>query len=109
MTANGALVTLTRALGGTSLDDGIRVVGDNPGDMENERGIMALRHHAGKLLGDSERWRELIPDMPGGSLPESGDIAAAIAFPASPRARFVSGVVLTVDGGMSGSQAVIGG
>ena len=69
VTANGALVTLTRALGGTSLDDGIRVVGISPGDMENERGIMALKHHALKRFGDSDRWRELISGMPGGSLP----------------------------------------
>lgn len=108
VTANSALIALTRALGGTSLDDGIRVVGINPGDMENERGIMALRHHARKTLGDGERWRELISGMPGGSLPVSEDMAHAIAFLASSRARFISGVVLTVDGGMSGRQAVIG-
>ena len=109
VTANAALIALTQALGGTSLDDGIRVVGVNPGDMENERGIMALKHHAQKTLGDRERWRELIADMPGASLPVSHDMACAIAFLASPRARFISGVVLTIDGGMSGSQAVIGG
>ena len=109
VTANGALITLTRALGGTSLNDGIRVVGINPGDMENERGIMALRHHAERRFGDPERWRELISELPGKSLPVSDDMAWAIVFLASPRARFVSGVVLTIDGGMSGSQAVIGG
>jgi NAD(P)-dependent dehydrogenase (short-subunit alcohol dehydrogenase family) len=35
--ANGALITLTRPLGVTSLNDGIRVPGINPGDMENVR------------------------------------------------------------------------
>ena len=38
-TADRALITLTRAVGGTSFDDGIRVVGINPGDAENERGL----------------------------------------------------------------------
>ncbi|MCE2520021.1 MAG: SDR family oxidoreductase [Alphaproteobacteria bacterium] len=109
VTANGALVTLTRALGGTSLDDGIRVLGISPGDMENDRGIMALRHHALNKFGDSDRWRELMSGMPGGSLPVSGDMADAIVFLASPRARFISGVVLTIDGGMCARQAVIGG
>ncbi len=109
VTANGALVTLTRALGGTSLDDGIRVLGISPGDMENDRGIMALKHHALKKFGDSDRWRELISGMPGGSLPVSADMADAIVFLASPRARFISGVVLTIDGGMCARQAVTGG
>ncbi|MFT6304199.1 MAG: hypothetical protein ACI9XK_004225 [Granulosicoccus sp.] len=36
ITANGPLRTLTRALGGTSLNDGIRVLGINPGDKGNE-------------------------------------------------------------------------
>lgn len=109
VTANGALITLTRALGGTSLNDGIRVVGINPGDMENERGIMALRHHANRRFGDPERWRELWANMPGGSVPVSEDMANAMVFLASEKARYISGVVLTIDGGMSASQAVIGG
>lgn len=109
VTANGGLITLTRALGGTSLNDGIRVVGINPGDMQNDRGIMALRYHAKHKLGDPERWRELLAHMPGGSVPVSEDMANAIVFLASPKARYVTGVVLTIDGGMSASQSVIGG
>ena len=108
VTANGALITLTRALGGTSLNDGIRVVGINPGDMENERGIMFLRRQAEKAFGDADRWREMMSDLPGGSAPNSEDMANAIVFLGSPRARYISGTVLTIDGGLSASQAVIG-
>jgi NAD(P)-dependent dehydrogenase (short-subunit alcohol dehydrogenase family) len=108
VTANGALITLTRALGGTSLNDGIRVVGINPGDMENERGIMFLQRQAEKAFGDADRWREMMSDLPGGSAPSSEDMANAIVFLASPRARYISGTVLTIDGGLSASQAVIG-
>lgn len=108
VTANSALITLTRALGGTSLNDGIRVLGINPGDMVNERGIMFLRRQAEKSLGDAERWREMMSDLPGGSAPSSEDMANAIVFLASPRAQYISGTVLTIDGGLSGSQAVIG-
>ena len=107
VTANAGLIALTRALGGTSLDDGIRVVGVNPGDMENERGIMALRRYARRAYGDAERWRDMFSELPGGSAPISDDMAHAIVFLASPRARYISGVVLTIDGGMSASQAVI--
>ena len=100
-------VALTRALGGTGLDDGIRVVGGNPGDMENERGIMALRRSAERAFGDTERWRDMFSELSGGSAPVSDDMAHAIVFLANPRARYVSAVVLTIDGRMSASQAVI--
>ena len=108
VTANAALITLTRALGGTSLEHGIRVVGINPGDMENERGVLFLRRQAEKAFGDAERWREMYSQLPGGSAPTSEDMANAIVFLSSPRARYISGVVLTIDGGLSASQAVIG-
>jgi NAD(P)-dependent dehydrogenase (short-subunit alcohol dehydrogenase family) len=109
VTANGALITLTRALGGTSLNHGIRVLGINPGDIENERGVMFLRRQAEKAFGDADRWREMYSDLPGGSAPDSDDMANAILFLASPRARYISGIVLTIDGGLSASQSVIGG
>ena len=108
ITANSALITLTRALGGTSLNDGIRVLGINPGDMENERGEKFLRLQAARDLGDAEKWREMYADQPGGAVANSEDIANAVLFLVSPRARFVSGTVLTIDGGMSASQAVVG-
>ncbi len=108
VTANSALIALTRALGGTSLDDGIRVVGVNPGDMENQRGIMFFKRHAAQALGDEVRWREMMGELPGKSAPVSDDMANAIVFLASDRARFISGAMLTIDGGLSASQAVIG-
>ena len=107
VSANGALITLTRALGGASLDAGIRVVGISPGDMENERGIMFLRLQAEKQLGDPERWREKLAELPGGFAGTSEDMAHAVLFLASPRARYISGTVLTIDGGLSARQAVI--
>ena len=107
ITANGALIILTRALGGTSLNDGIRVLGINPGDMENERGEKFLRIQAARDLGNAEKWREMYTDQPGGAVANSEDIANAVRFLVSPRARFVSGTVLTIDGGMAASQAVV--
>lgn len=106
-TANSALITLTRAVGGTSLDDGIRVVGINPGDMVNERGTMFLRRYAEKKWGDAERWKEMMDDLPGGRAATSEDMANAMVFFASERAGYVNGVVLSIDGGLSARQAVI--
>jgi len=107
VSANAALATLTRALGGESLDHGVRVVGVSPGDMINERGTEFLRRQAEKEFGDPGRWRERLARLPGGRAATSEEVADIILFLASPRAAYVSGAVLTVDGGMSSRRAVI--
>ena len=106
ISANSALAALTRALGGESLDHGVRVVGVSPGDMANERGIEFLRRQAGKELGDPGLWRERLSRLPGGRAATSEGVADAILFFASPRAGYVSSTVLTVDGGLSSRCAV---
>ncbi len=73
-----------------------------------------LVNNAGAIPGgslediDEDRWREMYSDLPGGSAATSEDIANAVAFLASSRARYISGTVLTIDGGLSASQAVVG-
>jgi 3-oxoacyl-[acyl-carrier protein] reductase len=42
----------------------------------------------------------ILPRIPLGKFGEGADIAAAVAFLASPEAKFITGQVLTVDGGM---------
>ncbi len=106
LSANSALATLTRALGGESLDHGVRVVGVSPGDMTNERGMEFLRRQAEKEFGDPGRWRERLVRLPGGRAATSEEVADAILFLASPRAGYVSGTVLTVDGGLSSRRCV---
>ena len=106
ISANAALSTLTRALGGESLDHGVRVVGVSPGDMTNRRGTEFLRRRAEEEFGDPDRWRERLARLPGGRAATSEDVADAILFLASPRAGYVSGTVLTVDGGLSSRRSV---
>ena len=98
--ANVALNGLTRSLGGRSIDDGIRVVGVNPGAVETERwrGIHMAR--AQKILGDASRWREVLSDdqpLKRAATPE--EIANVVLFLASERASWVCGEVVNVDGG----------
>ncbi len=98
-TANAALNAFTRALGGASMDDGIRVVGVNPGWIRTERMIGMLRAQAAKRFGDAERWEELTKGQPAPG--EPGQVADMVAFLASDRAAHVSGTVINVDGGAS--------
>jgi len=98
--ANIALNGVTKSMGGRSIDDGIRVVGVNPGavDTERWRGIHMAR--AKKILGDAGRWREVLyPDQPLDRAGKPEEIADVVVFLASERADWVCGEVVNVDGG----------
>jgi len=96
---NASLMALTRALGARSLKDGIRVIGVNPGLIKTARLEALLRATAQTRLNDPERWRELMPKDPPPGEPE--DIARLVAFLASDCAQYITGTVVTADGGVS--------
>jgi NAD(P)-dependent dehydrogenase (short-subunit alcohol dehydrogenase family) len=98
---NAALMAFTRALGGKSLKDNIRVVGINPGPVETERYATRMRAQAKAQLGDESRYRELEQNLPLGRAAKPREIADLMAFLASDRAGYTSGVIYTVDGGSS--------
>lgn len=98
--ANIALNGLVRSLGGRSLDDGIRVVGVNPGAVDTERWRSIHRARAQALLGDPERWREvLLKDRPENRAATPEEIADVVVFLASDRAKWICGEVVNIDGG----------
>jgi 3-oxoacyl-[acyl-carrier protein] reductase len=96
---NAALVAFSKALGGESVDHGIRVVGVNPGATETDRQVNRWKARAAREFGDEERWREFTTDFPFGRLAKADEIASVVAFLASDRASYVSGTIVTVDGG----------
>ena len=96
---NAALMAFSRALGRDASRVGLRVVAINPGPVATERLERLLRHRAETELGDPARWRELCAGMPYGRPAEPAEIAAAIAFLASPRSAYTNGTVLTINGG----------
>ncbi len=99
--ANAALMAMTRALGAESPGGGVRVVGVSPGGTATERVLASLRAQAARELGDESRWRELTRKAPFGRLATVREVADVITFIASDRGAYISGTVVTVDGGAS--------
>ena len=98
---NAALMAFTRALGGKSLADNIRVVGINPGPVGTDRHVTMLKTRARHQFGDESRYKEFQQILPLGRPAHPREIADLMAFLASDRAGYTSGVIYTVDGGIS--------
>ena len=98
-TANTALMSFSMALGGDSMQDGIRVIALNPGPVATERLIDLTKASAVEKLGDGERWQELWAPLPEGRPATVEEVADTVAFLASSRSAYTSGTVVTVDGG----------
>jgi len=103
-TANAGLMAFTRSLGGASLADGIRVVGINPGAVATDRVVTLLKASAKARFGDESRFQELTQSLPLGRAAAAEEIANAIVFLASDRSAYTSGVILTIDGGLSSGR-----
>ena len=98
---NAALMAFTRALGGKSLKDNTRVVGINPGPVATDRYVTRMQAQAQAQLGNESRYPELEKNQPLGRAAKPREIADLMAFLASDRAGYTSGVIYTVDGGYS--------
>ncbi len=106
-TGNAALMSFTKALGGASLNDGVRVVGVNPGPVATDRMLKIMKRKAIDMLGDESRWEELFDKYPGKRPATSEEVADLVAFLASPRAAYITGTNVTIDGGISARGSVI--
>ncbi len=104
-TGNAALMAFTRALGGRSLNDRIRVIGINPGPVETDRIVTLLKAQARNRFGDEGRYAELMANFPLGRAAKPREVADTMVFLASARAGYTSGVVYTIDGGLCARNA----
>jgi 3-oxoacyl-[acyl-carrier protein] reductase len=96
---NASLMAFSRSLGSHSTDYGIRVVAVNPGPVETDR-IVTLAKQSARAAGDESRWRDSFKRMPYGRPAKTEEVAPMIAFLASDLANYVSGTVITMDGGL---------
>ena len=106
-TGNAALMSFTKALGGASLNHGVRVVAVNPGPVATDRMLKIMKLKATDMLGDESRWEELFDKYPGKRPATSEEVADLVAFLASPKAGYITGTVVTIDGGIAARGSVI--
>jgi NAD(P)-dependent dehydrogenase (short-subunit alcohol dehydrogenase family) len=96
--SKGAVYSLTLAMAADHVAEGIRVTCVTPGTVDTP--------WIGRLLdaaADPEAERAaLVARQPSGRLVSAAEVAAAIAYLASPLAGAVTGTALAVDGGMAG-------
>jgi len=98
---NAAIMAFTRSVGTASIDDGVRVVGVNPGPVATERIEVLGRRRAARELGDENRWMEYHKHMPYGRAASVDEIAPTVVFLASDLSSYTSGAIFSVNGGIS--------
>lgn len=92
--AKSALVGMVRSLATEVSSQGVRVNAIAPGWMDSD-----MMRNA--LAGDPARRDKILGRTPMGCFGEADDVGNAAVYLCSPAAKFVTGVVLPVDGGVS--------
>ncbi len=94
--SNAALLAFTKSMAVLGDRDGIRVNAVNPGQIETDRMKGVLKAMGGT---EQEARTRLLRELNTRRLGQPRDIAAMVAFLASPRAEYVQGSLIDVDGG----------
>lgn len=103
-TVRGAMASWSKTLSLELAPFGITVNNVLPGSTMTGR-IESIIHTRSQKSGRTEEEvrREMIDEIPAGRMAEASEVAAAVAFLASPAAGYINGVSLPVDGGRTGS------
>lgn len=104
---NASLMAITKALGSSSLNDNIRVVGVNPGPVKTERISKMMAHiETGNNKGNDKEVKNPFSHFPLGRPAEPQEVVDLLLFLASARASYISGTIITIDGGLSAQRKV---
>jgi NAD(P)-dependent dehydrogenase (short-subunit alcohol dehydrogenase family) len=100
--ANAALMLATVGLANAYASKGVRILAINPGLTKTTRvseGMLAEAARQG--ISEAEALQRSIDRIPLGRLAEPEEIAAMAVFAASPRASYLTGAIITMDGAVS--------
>ena len=94
--AKGGLVTMCKQLAAEWAPDGINVNVIAPTFIRTEQ--------VGKMLADPEFYSNLVARIPLGRIGEPEEVMSAVLFLVSPAADFITGHMLSLDGGLTATQ-----
>ena len=99
--SKAAVISMTKSLALAHAADGIRVNCVCPGFVETDMWTMVAREQSALLNQTPEEFtRKRQESVPLGRMERPEDVAAVIGFLASPRAAYMTGQALSVDGGL---------
>jgi 3-oxoacyl-[acyl-carrier protein] reductase len=99
--SKAAVISMTKSLALAHAADGIRVNCVCPGFVETDMWTMVAREQGALLNQTPEEFtRKRQESVPLGRMERPEDVAAVIGFLASPRAAYMTGQALSVDGGL---------
>lgn len=103
-TVRGAMASWSKTLSLELASFGITVNNVLPGSTKTGRIESLIQTRSQKSGRTPEEIRQdMIDEVPAGRMAEASEVAAAVAFLASPAAGYINGVSLPVDGGRTGS------
>ena len=95
---NASLDAFTVALGGESLNFGVRVLGIHPGPIETERLSSLYKSMAKREFGDESRYKDFYKGLPANRPGTPTECANVTAMLVSDKSHWVNGVVVPVNG-----------
>jgi len=101
-TANAALINFTKALSDLAVKSKVLVTGVSPGPVKTERWDSLMAQQAKAAGQDAEHYvKERSQEFPLGRIALPEEVADVVCFLASERASYLTGITITVDGGIT--------